>query len=194
MGTTVSAQLLSPADGVDLTNALMTVTGGVEVSAGDGSSVGAALLTGSFAGADLPEQVDFDEFTIALRILAGAGGGQVPLTTGFGAGAQWVFFDLDIAGFSIVGASITANAGFSNFSSGWLSFDDTADVVRLAIDTMEFTPGSGGNSAFGTLTITLTTRAITEPPGPTVPEPGTAALFGLAGVSLWLARRRRTPG
>lgn len=195
MGTTVSAQLLSPTDGVDVTNSLITVTGGVEVSAGDGSLIGDSgfMGTGSFNGSDLPEQVDFDEFTIALRILAGAGGDGLPLTTGFSNGAQWVFSDLDIAGFNIVGAAITANSGFINFSSSWLDFDDTTDIVSLAIDTMQFIAGSGGNSAFGELTITLSTRAISEPPGPSVPEPGSVALAGVALLSLWFTRRRRLP-
>jgi hypothetical protein len=193
IGTTVNAQVLAPALSADFSNLNIAVTAAVEISAGDGSAIGNGfLLTGVFNGGNLPEQVDFDALTISLRILAGDPG--PPLNTGAGAGAKWLFSGLDIAGFDIIGAAITANSGFSNFASNWLSFDDATDIVTLAIDTMAFTAGTGGNSAFGELTITLNTRAITEPPNPPLPEPGSIALACVALLSLWATRRRQTNG
>jgi hypothetical protein len=164
----------SPVNLVDMATVLSP---GQEVAAGDGSNVGSFMLPGEF--------IDFDAYTITVRIGTGAVDtrGQFP---GYGADAVYLFEDLDIAGEIIIGASITANSGFSNFDAAWLQMLGP-DALSLALDTMLFSPGLPDAQTFGELTITLLTRVDENNH---VPEPGSLLLAGLALAALRFGGRR----
>ncbi|WP_326543045.1 PEP-CTERM sorting domain-containing protein [Pseudorhodoferax sp.] len=162
---------------VNLVDLATVASPGLESSAGDGSNVGSFMLPGEF--------IDFDAYTITVRIGTGAVDtrGQFP---GYGADAVYLFESLDIAGEIIIGASITANSGFSNFNAAWLQMLGP-DALSLALDTMLFSPGLPDAQTFGELTITLLTRVDENNH---VPEPGSLLLAGLALAALRFGGRR----
>ena len=190
VGTMVDVTLSSPGDGLLLTDLGVLVGAGPEIAPGiDPSNIGGAtgiMLTGGTAS----EFIDIGDFSISLRLLAGASG---PPTTGWAANAAYIFSGLTIAGMDITGVTLSDLGGIANFDAGWAT-RDSASQISLRLDLIEFTvPNSG--TTYGDLRINLVTQA-TGPgpgpgPGPGVPEPGSMALVGLALVSLWAAGRRR---
>lgn len=158
---------------------MATVGAGNEIAAGDGSNIGGFMLPGEF--------INLGAYTIQLRIGTGAVNGQGQQYPGFANGAAYLFEDLDITGEVIVGASITANSGFSNFSAGWLSLLGP-NGVSLNIGDMLFTGGQSDSNTFGLITITLQTRP--GDPGNNVPEPG-GLLLALMALGAWRAAAAR---
>lgn len=186
-GDSVEVKLSMP-NGItgDPTPATLTtsvvVGAGVEVAAGDGSDVGNFMLTNAQA---ISEFIDFDAFTINLRLLNGDPDNEALL--GFGAGAAYLFSDLNIAGKVIVGGSLSDLGGFSNFSTAWLGFNGL-DAFSLALDTIELADRGQGIGRFGDLQITLLVRDDDQDPG-RVPLPASLLLIGAGLIALRISRR-----
>jgi hypothetical protein len=159
---------------------LKTVGAGPEIAVGDGSNIGGFMLPGEF--------IDLNNLSIQLRIGTGAVNLLGQQNPGYAAGAIYLFESLNVAGETIVGASITGNSGFSNFSASWLNFL-SPNSLSLDIGSMLFTGGAADIDTFGDITITLQTR---PNGGNDVPEPG-ALLLAFAALGAWRvgAGRRR---
>lgn len=159
---------------------LVLVGAGPEIAAGDGTDIGGFMLTNAQA---ISEFIDIDEFTISLRLLSGDDAN--PSLLGFGAGARYLFDDLDIAGKIIVGGTLSSLGGISNFDSAWLSFNGS-DGFALAIDDIELSDRGQGIGRYGDLQISL----ITRDRDPTNPVPAPASLL-LAASALLICRGLR---
>ncbi len=170
-GTSVNVLLASPngllSDNAPISAAdTVTVSPGVEFTPGDGSNVGAWLISGATA----QESIDIQDFSIALRLLQGDP--SFPDQTGYAAGARYTFSNLFFPGSTITGVSLTAS-GIANLNQGWVTLDNPSQV-SFALDQIRFViPASG--TTYGDVTIHLATAP--------VPEPGSLAL-GLAGLAL----------
>ncbi len=197
-GDAINVELYSDATTVAAADTGLSVSALTEISSSNvpTSNIGSSgnLLPG-LGGAD-GESVDLRGFSFVLRLLAGGGTGNPndPLVTGWGAGARYVFSDLDLNAadnLEIYGVSATSTAGtISNFSTSWAHFISPTEV-SFDIDAIEFGQATAGTT-FGEVTLTLLTRTpvIVVPPTPGVPEPGTMVLSGLALVALLASRRR----
>lgn len=177
-GDQVKVSLNSPGGiAIDPTPVSLTtqvvVGAGVEIAAGDSSDIGGFMLPG--------EWINLDAYTIQVRLGTGAVDAQGRQNPGYAAGAEYLFEELDIAGEVIVGANITGNSGFSNFSAGWLSFLGPHSL-SLDIGSMLFSGGLADIDTFGLITITLQTRP-DNGGGPGVPEPS-ALLLSLLALGL----------
>lgn len=187
IGDSVTAQLLSTLNGVNAVDTVTVVDPGVEISPGDGSHIGDFLLT----GATEQESIDFGAFTITLRILSGALDNNGVPVTGWAAGAEYIFSSLDIAGSTIDSINVAASsAQIANLAQltaqNWITLDNPNQVTLLLSNIQFVTPANG--TTFADVTITLHTNQ-TGPP--TVPEPNSMVLAGLALALLWRTSRRR---
>ena len=190
--TTIAADLGS---GIPQDIGIIVDTSVTEISA---SNVPASNIGGSghlYTGATESESVDLRAFSFVVRLLAGGGSGTLadPYVTGWGAGARYVFSDLDLDpadNQEIVNVTATDTGGtISNFDASWASFTGP-NTISFALDEIQFGAATSGTT-FGEVTLTLQTRDKVTPPGPTVPEPGSIALTSLALAALWGANRRR---
>lgn len=159
---------------------LVLVGAGAEIAAGDGTNIGGFMLSNAQA---ISEFVDIGEFTINLRLLSGDPNDESLL--GFGAGARYLFEDLDIVDKIILGGTLTSLGGISNFSASWLSFNGS-DGFELAIDSIALSDRGQGIGRYGDLQISL----ITRDRDPTNPVPAPASLL-LAASALLVCRGLR---
>jgi hypothetical protein len=174
----------------------VTIGPGIEISAGDGSNIGAQMLTGTALPSNTPvsEAIDFQSLTIALRILSGGTDGLGQPVTGWGPGAHYVFAGLNLDVGSIVSISATGSAAdIANLGSlsSWVNLDNP-NQISFALDNIIFVDKPGAD--YADIAINLVASTVTPPPGGNVPEPGSLALAGLAMAGLWSLRRRAARG
>ncbi len=186
IGDSVTAQLVSPGGllsdptPINLSDTVTAVSPGIEIAAGNGTNIGGFMLT----GVGVQESIDFQDFSIVLRLLAGDP--AHPDLTGYAAGAKYVFSGLNLSGGeTITGVSLTA-VSIANLNQAWVSLDNP-NQISFALDLLQFVvPASG--TTFGDVTINIAHRLVTPP---TVPEPASLLLAGEALLGLWQTGRRR---
>jgi hypothetical protein len=181
--------LNGPSDGLALFQ-LVDPGAGVEIQAGDGSVIGGSMLSSV-----LPEQIDFSDNSILVRVLTGAVDGNGQLVTGYlGAApdhARYEFSGLHVPGQVITGLQLGASDGFafSGFSGvasptspgAYVHLLDSS-TVRFDLDTLVFKDrGNGESNNYAEFRIDL----VTAP----VPEPATAVLV-VAGLLVLASLRR----
>jgi len=197
IGTSVTANLLSPLDGVNLTDTV-SVGAGIEIQAGDGTNIGGIMFTSNSPGnTNVPEFIDFSATSVILRI---AGADNVNAgKTGFAAGARYVFDFQAAANITGINSSIGLSSNISNFSNtaqsagctAGVCFDPVADSLTVFLDAITMGPDGNLPAPMGNITINLLTEDnTTPPPGGNAPEPGSLALLGL-GLGILALRRRR---
>lgn len=145
---------------------VVSVQTGAEITAGDGSEIGALLLPG--------ESIDLDGFGIAVVVEEGAADGS----TGYPIGSRFEFSALEFGdpNVGIVDVSVQLdNVGFGEGSPG---FSFTRDSVTLFVDDLAIGALPGAVDV-GTLLLLLD-----------VPEPNAATGAAFAAATLSLLRRR----
>ena len=171
----------------------VTPGAGVEISAGDGSPIGANMLAATF-----PELIDFSGDSILLRVYAGSADGGILTTGALGTATQharYEFSGLQVPGQMIVGLSMGTSDGFA-FSgfSGVASPASPGAYIHLVnpgsvsfdLDTLTFKDrGNGQSEAFAEFRIDLATTP--------VPEPSIGALLFAGLLLLGTVRRARLP-
>ena len=208
IGDSVTATLSSPngivGDSTPINESdTVSVGGGIEISAGDGSNIGNWMLPGG-GSLGLPldsEFIDFQASSILVRVVSGSAGsgpnGDIaPFVTGYETGAQYIFSGLNDSVGTITGISFAvadASAGQSaivnlaTLPSDWIKRVD-ANTISLALDQLEFFDrGNGTSNNFADITVNL---IVQQPPTP-APEPGSLALLGAGVWVLFVTRRRR---
>lgn len=195
-GDAINVNLYSDATTVAAGDTGLVVSALTEISSSNlpSSNIGGSgnLLPG-LGGTD-GEAIDLRSFSFVLRLLAGGGGNGSPLVTGWGAGARYVFSDLNLNAadnLEIYGVSAASTGGtISNFSASWAKFISPTEI-SFDVEAIVFGQATSGTT-FGEVTLTLLTRTpvVVEPPTPGLPEPGTMVLSGLALVALMASRRR----
>ncbi len=172
--------LLSSITPINLTDTVTVVTPGIEIAAGNGTNIGGFMLT----GVGVQESIDFQEFSIVLRLLAGDP--AHPDQTGYAAGAKYVFSDLNLSGGeTITGVSLTA-VSIANLNQGWVTLDNP-NQISFALDQIQFVMPAAGTT-FGDVTISFAHGVV----APTVPEPASLLLAGVALLGLWQTGRGRS--
>lgn len=183
---------------------VVTPGSGIEISTGDGTNIGAWMLTPN----GLPEQIDFSGNSILVRVAAGnvdASGNPVTGYLGRGVDhAHYEFDGLSVAGATIIGFNLGAADGFTFTGfNGVASPASPSSYIHLVspsqivfdLDTLVFKDrGNGQSNDYAEFRIDLITNAT-----PPVPEPAQYALMlgGLAllgGLRRCRAAKRSTPG
>lgn len=158
---------------------------GVHLAAGDGSNIGAWMLTG--------EYISFADSAIQLRINAGQTDDAGALVTGYlGLGTDHALYDfagLSVGGLAVASFNAVALGGTGSTPSDVNSLVHLTGGNSLSIDldTLVFDPANCGGTGNCFVEFRIDLTASTTPP---VPEPGTIPLM-LAGGALVAAAVRR---
>ncbi len=182
------------------TVALADLVNGVQ--AGDGGAIGSGWMLDG-------ERVFFEDDSIKLRVGVGNDTTGGVYTTGYlglgGSHALYQFDGLSIVGKTIVGVALYAWDGFGTSDAGSgsglgnpavlssLAHFIDGSTVTFDLDTLEIAQRLAGSSNnFAEFRIQLITRdnGDGEPPGNSLPEPATLALFAIADLGARVARRR----
>jgi PEP-CTERM motif len=197
LGTSITANLNSPLDSVDLTD-VVTVGSGIEIQAGDGSNIGTVMFTSTnSSNVDVPEYIDFFDTGVTLRIAGASSSGDG--TTGYSMGGEYIFtLPSIISGIT----SIDLSSNISNFSNtaqpagctAGICLDSTNDTLSVFLDKMVIGPDAAGDlpAPMGLITINLASQVTPPPPPPppvNVPEPSTLLLLAAGWLGFASARR-----
>lgn len=169
----VGSALVRLTDGAALdASDTVAIGAGVEISAGDGSNIGAVLLPS--------ESLDLGALTIEVFLEEGAVDG----TTGYPAGTEIVFSNLDFGDPPLeivdVGVEVVNITGIA-LGSG-IAF--TADSVSVRVDTLGIGEIAGAIDV-GTIRLTLVVEPVPEP------GPGSLALVAMTALAGRRAVRRK---
>ena len=156
------------------------------------------------------EQISFNGNSIRIRVGAGSIDG---LHAGYGTGAHYDLTGLGVLGFLITGMNVYgfdgyATSGFTGLAAGLVAgsfahLNAGFDTLSLDLDNaLTFADrGLGGSQNYAEFRIDLLTQPVAPPPPPppppppgppgAIPEPGTLALLGAAGLGFALTRRRQ---
>lgn len=173
--------LLSDPTPINLSDTVTALSPAIEIAAGNGTNIGGFMLT----GVGVQESIDFQSFSIVLRLLAGDP--AFPIATGYAPGAKYVFSGLNLSGGeTITGVSLTA-VSIANLNQSWATLDNP-NQISFALDQIQFLVPTSGTT-FGDVTISFAHSVVNNPPS--VPEPGSLLLAGVALLGLWQTGRGR---
>jgi hypothetical protein len=196
IGSSVTASLVSPGDGIDAVDSGVLIGNGIEIEPGNAASNIAPFLFTSTApdGSSVSEYIDFFDTGVTLRIAGADPSGSG--ATGYAAGAHYVFSGLDFLGGGISGiGSVVLSFNISNFPSTpeptgcteGVCFDTGSSSITVFLDQVIIGPDGNLPAPMGLVTINLET--FTSPPNG-APEPGSVLLVAIGFLGLILARLR----
>jgi len=200
------AALLSPVQ-VQLLAPGGSVQDATPINASESAAVatGIAPLSGDVGAKMLDDEfIQFDGNSIKIRLEAGDDSTGIFRTGYLGDGiehARYVFGDLNISGFTIVGVLASAFDGFANGGSTGLAGPGPAqDFVHLLdahtvsfdLDELLFDPAHTFNGVYRYMDVRLDLQTRPNTGNP-VPEPGSLALALLAMGLLWRGRSAAKP-